>query len=409
MNKKLIALALAALPAVAMADVTMYGIMKLGVENTSWKMGKGGDRHSQNRIDDYGSRIGVKGSEDLGDGLKAIWQVESAVRLDGDQDVTGEGSTFKTRDSFVGLDFGDFGKIRFGRLSTQLNDPLSIVDIWEYDTGANGLNVFTRTGIRLNNAVRYDSPDWAGFNFNLIYGTYEKKGSDPASSHVAWTGVEKGNGVAYRNGYVGGVGLNYQNSGFFVSYGYEYHSDNFATRNGSQDPAWGWTGDERAKWSNGYVHRVELGYNANNLFLGLGYQQTKLGGGWALEDSQNNKILEYVGDYQGVKTQEIAFSAAYTIGQFTPKFSYAHGWDMKSADNGNGKLKNTKYDQFVVGVDYALSKRTIAGLAWGQLKMGRGGQYEYDYTDIWGNDHDSFSSNGKATQRTIGLSLLHKF
>ena len=75
MNKKLIALALAALPAAAMADVTMYGIMKIGVENTSADFGNKYD-HSQNRIDDYGSRIGFKGTEDLGDGLKAIWQVE---------------------------------------------------------------------------------------------------------------------------------------------------------------------------------------------------------------------------------------------------------------------------------------------------------------------------------------------
>lgn len=384
MNKKLIALALAALPAAAMADVTLYGIMKAGIENTSWDYGSGS--HSQNRIDDYGSRIGFKGTEDLGDGLKAIWQVEAGVRLDGDQNTTGSGSTFVTRDSFVGFDMGDYGTVRIGRLSTQLNDPLSIVDFWEYDEGANGLGIFTRTGDRLNNAIRYDSADWAGFNFNLIYGTYEKKGSE----YLAGTNVA-------RNGYVGGVGLNYQNSGFFASYGFEYRSDDYQKTDGD--------GVFQDRFGDGYVHRLEVGYNANNLFVGLGYQQTRMGGSpWGTmnglwENSNGDDLLEGV----GFKTQEIAFSVGYTIGAFTPKFTYAHGWDVK-LDGGakpfrdiNGDELDSGYNQYIVGVDYALSKRTIAGLAYGYTEFEEG----------WGIDNNGNAA--KVKQQTIGLSLIHKF
>lgn len=376
MNKKLIALALAALPAAAMADVTLYGIMKAGIENTSIDWGTGS--HSQNRIDDYGSRIGFKGTEDLGDGLKAIWQVEAGVRLDGDQDTKGSGSTFVTRDSFVGLDMGDYGKVRVGRLSTQLNDPWSIVDFWEYDSGANGLGIFTRTGDRLNNAIRYDSADWYGFNFNLIYGTYEEKGKNRIGDN-------------YENAYVGGLGLNYQNSGFFIGYGFEYRADDY------------YNGDS-GKYSNGYVHRVEAGYNANNLFVGLGYQNTRMGGSNPWDYGEfGTASFGYVDPATGLftplagtKTQELAFSIGYTIGAFTPKFSYAHGWDVKDAVSGD-KLDNTDYNQYVVGVDYALSKRTIAGLAWGYTEYGK----------AFGANEDGDPE--KVKQSTIGLSLIHKF
>lgn len=393
MNKKLIALALAALPAAAMADVTMYGIMKIGVENSSWDYGTGS--HSQNKIDDYGSRLGFKGTEDLGDGLKAIWQVEAGIRLDGDQETTGKGTSFVTRDSFVGLDFGDFGKVRLGRLSTELNDPLSIIDFWEYDVGANGLGVFTRTGDRLNNAIRYDSADWYGFNFNAIYGAYEKKGTQPISA---------GSDI-YKNGYVSGLGLNYQNSGFFASYGYEYRSDDFERTDSD--------GSFTGKYGSGYVHRVELGYNANNLFVGLGYQQTRLGGApWSfgqdlyadvnLNNPAEAAMQEYF-DKGGFKTKELAFSVGYTIGAFTPKFSYAHGWNVKldggaRLEDGNGNEISSGYNQYVVGVDYALSKRTIAGLAWGYTK--------YDEAFGWNDDR---TEHRDVKQSTIGLSLIHKF
>lgn len=77
MKKTLIALAVATLPAAAFADVTIYGQIKAGVENVD----AGGV--NKTNVDDMGSRIGFKGSEDLGNGLKAIWQVESGFDIDG--------------------------------------------------------------------------------------------------------------------------------------------------------------------------------------------------------------------------------------------------------------------------------------------------------------------------------------
>ena len=108
MKKTLIALALTALPVAAMADVVLYGQIKGGVgvtgganvTSTEWDKNtvNGGSTtahyKSQDKsgtitqMEDYGSRIGFKGEEDLGNGLKAIWQVEQYVSLAGGSDRT---------------------------------------------------------------------------------------------------------------------------------------------------------------------------------------------------------------------------------------------------------------------------------------------------------------------------------
>ena len=84
MKKSLIALTLAALPVAAMADVTLYGQIKAGVEISKVKLGEqtaaklGHEKSSKTatEIADFGSRIGFKGHEHLGNNLNAIWQVE---------------------------------------------------------------------------------------------------------------------------------------------------------------------------------------------------------------------------------------------------------------------------------------------------------------------------------------------
>ena len=74
MKKSLIALSLAALPVAAMADVTLYGQIKAGVEISKVKVGSGDDSQrskTATEITDLGSRIGFKGHEDLGSGSTA--------------------------------------------------------------------------------------------------------------------------------------------------------------------------------------------------------------------------------------------------------------------------------------------------------------------------------------------------
>ncbi|WP_423797808.1 porin, partial [Neisseria meningitidis] len=116
MRKKLTALVLSALPLAAVADVSLYGEIKAGVEGRNYQLqltekpsstnAKMGNKvevtkaksRIRTRISDFGSFIGFKGSEDLGDGLKAVWQLEQDVS------VAGGGATqWGNRESFIGF------------------------------------------------------------------------------------------------------------------------------------------------------------------------------------------------------------------------------------------------------------------------------------------------------------------
>jgi len=348
MNKKLIALVLATLPAAAMADVTLYGDIEAGFIS-----GKGLSFAQQNaagqtvlknvsKIDDTGSYIGFKGNEDLGNGLKAIWQVEQSLNIAGTgtaaQADRSSSGAFATRDSFVGLSSNSFGTVRLGHLSTYLNSDMEKVDPWIYHSTNNGLNTLTANDGRLNNSIRYDAPSIVpGLKVTAQYGFDEKRVVAPSG--------RRSNAGIYS------FGLGYENSGFFGDIGYEGQRDQGANL------------DQTA-----YYWRTEAGYNANNLLVAAAFQQTK---GYA--GSSNFAVGNFdAGVYphatgtSDVKQNEAALTVGYTIGAFTPMASYAKGWDAKV---GGAKQDNTGYDQFVVGVNYALSKRTNTYISYGQKKF----------------------------------------
>lgn len=340
--KKLIALAVAALPMAAMADVTLYGNIEASIENGKSLAYSGGAKKSTTRIDDTGSLIGFKGSENLGNGLKAIWQVEQALSIDG-TNVNGN-NTWATRDSFVGLT-GNFGTVRLGKLSTYLNSDMEKYDAWIYGAGVNGATwttAYTLDG-RFDNAIRYDSPNLNGFKFTAAYGFDEKRttvGNGNRSNQAMWN-----------------LGAGYENAGYYVDAGYVAYQDTDAT--GSKDSNY---------W------RLEGGYNANNLLVALAYGQSKLYDGAAVDAK---------------KTKEAALTVGYTMGALTPKFTYAHVWDTKTS----GVKADDGINQYVIGVDYALSKRTTAYTSFGYVK--------HDNVIVAGTD--------ERKERTLAVGLQHKF
>ena len=357
MKKTLIALTLAALPVAASADVILYGQIKAGVEVSQTKTkvnGKETKSDTGSQIADFGSRIGFKGHEHLGNNLNAIWQVENNVNVAGGGDWAG-------RESFIGLE-GNFGKIRAGKLETQLKSMDSL-DPWEYENSALGLGMFQRTGERIV-SVKYDSPVWAGFSGNVqftprdngteVRGLGVNANGDPINSSTGRNDAASDTSRYY-------AGLNYENAGFFARYGFGYKKSAYVTPSGES--------------KSGQAHKVEGGYDANNLFVGLGYQYTN---GWDSYDSYVAK-LSNDGDYSaaaddsvGLKAHEVATTVAYRFGNVVPRFSYAHGFKGKGDGLTDSERKITKYDQVVLGADYDFSKRTNALVCAGWLRAGGG-------------------------------------
>ncbi|MFD1244204.1 porin [Paralysiella testudinis] len=366
MKKTLIALTLATLPVAAMAEVVLYGQIKAGYEASSSKVASGDRSPYTNGIADFGSRIGFKGSEDLGNGLKAIWQVESKTS------IAGTDSGWSSRDSFIGLE-GGFGKVRAGHLSNQMNSNMDTPDAWEYSNEALGLAKYTRTSQRYA-GVRYDSPDFAGFNFNVLF--------SPRDNNAAEEGGVRAGATHAKYGF----GLNYENSGFFAKYGFDFLKNSA-----------GYNLD-------GQVHRLEGGYDANNLFVALGYQNAKNTSTYAstavsnyvaLHNADpanaNDQIKYSAKDAINFRGQEVALTAGYHFGNVFPKISYAHGWNVKTTDGEKISVGNTKYDQIVLGADYDFSKRTTAMVSAGWLSEGLG------------------EGNGKAKTTALGVGMKHKF
>ncbi len=351
MKKSLIALSLAALPVAAFADVTLYGQIKAGVEVSQTKAKFDGvttKDHTKTEIADFGSRIGFKGHEHVGNNLNAIWKVEQKTS------VAGTDSGCGNREAYIGLE-GGFGTFRAGKIATQLDD-MGTIDPWEYNNNALGLGVFTRTGTKVVSA-RYDTPVFGGFSANVQYTPRDNQADTGRTNNL-------GDTSAYY------AGLNYENSGFFAQYGLGFKKSAYVA-----------DGDSKSA----QAHRVEAGYDANNLFVGLGYQYTN---GWntvgtylntlannGFEDADGNLVDNDANDDVNfgkyIKTHEAAVTAAYRFGNVTPRISYAHGFKAKGANLSNDEKNLTQYNQVVLGADYDFSKRTTAMVSAGWLRAGK--------------------------------------
>lgn len=128
-----------------------------GQDFSGWGMNKGANLRGEGRA----SRFGIKGSEDLGNGLKAVYQIEIGVNFDTNNALTNNADTFYWRNTFAGL-AGDWGTILMGRHDTPLKISTAKLDLFS-DTMADYNGTIGFDDLRADNAVAYISPSWAGF------------------------------------------------------------------------------------------------------------------------------------------------------------------------------------------------------------------------------------------------------
>jgi predicted porin len=166
MKKSILAIAVASLAVstAAMAESTVYGNVHLSINQFDKDDGTGAGTNGNLDMTSNTSSIGVKGSEDLGDGMKAIYQLEFQVDV-------GDSGNLTTRDQFVGLK-GGFGTVKFGTMSSNYKQTGAKVDAL-YRTPAEGRGFIATqssalhggTGInrgRETNTVQYVSPKFSG-------------------------------------------------------------------------------------------------------------------------------------------------------------------------------------------------------------------------------------------------------
>jgi predicted porin len=193
MQKKIIALAVAGLvsgAAFAQTNVTIYGVVDAGYVHASGQNGNTGGPANDvfNGINSGvlgGSRIGFKGEEALGNGLKAVFTVEYGTEIDGNYGL-GNTSALNTRQSFVGLSNAKLGTLTLGRQYAAGFYAMAKNDILASSASAAPLNILTQaTGMtiqagsagRINNSIAYTSPTWSGFSARALYGYGEQAAS----------------------------------------------------------------------------------------------------------------------------------------------------------------------------------------------------------------------------------------
>jgi GBP family porin len=174
MKKTLLAVALAAGFSAAAhaqsANVSLYGVVDTFLEFNS------GGTESRSAVQSggmSGSRWGIKGSEDLGGGLKANVKLESGYFVD--TGSSAQGGLLFGRQAFVGLS-GGFGSVNVGRQYSPFFDVVNIGDAFETGYASPYSNGSIYTAVRVNNAIRYDSPNLSGFTGSLMWGANETAG-----------------------------------------------------------------------------------------------------------------------------------------------------------------------------------------------------------------------------------------
>lgn len=241
MKKSLLALALMGAfssAAMAQSSVTIYGIADIGLQHLENGAPAGATtKLSSGQV--QGSRLGFKGTEDLGDGLKANFVLEMGFNLD--EGASGQGGRTFGRRSLVGLS-GDFGSIDLGRDKTINNlfidafDPFhsgfinsgnGLSNLYFFGGSANvaGTASTANSAGRVGNAIFYNTPNWGGFRGSATYGFGEAAGGTKPGSSFGFTlrytnfGLDVGYSYSKDNNQLANLRVNARNANTFaISY-----------------------------------------------------------------------------------------------------------------------------------------------------------------------------------------------
>ncbi len=324
MQKKLIALAVAAAfsaPALAdNANITAYGVAYLTVDSIS---SNATGAVSKLRTNSNASRFGVKGSEDLGDGLKGIYQFE--VQVDGDGSG-GNGFGNGTRNTGVGLE-GGFGKVIFGNWDTPFKSAHNKVELFGNTSAFTALNLIGRAGAsknfntRLKNSVQYWAPKVGGVQGGISFAPDEAKTATSNKSDLT-------------------VAATFEQGDIYAAAAYESRPD--ATTAGTTDSGL----------------RLVGKYNLGDAWLGATVESIKVNTSTSASYSQKN--LELVGQYKlGADKFALSFAKA-----------------------GKTATANTGATQLALRYGHDFSKRTELFAAYTTLKNESAVNYDLNSSGI---------------------------
>jgi predicted porin len=183
MNKSLLPLLLlsaTSCTALAQSSLTIYGVADMGIARED----NGGAAGSVWRLDSglhSGSRLGFRGTEDLGGGLAANFVLENGHNLD--SGTAAQGGLLFGRQAWVGLS-GKPGALKLGRQITPIHNALGVIDPMATGLAGDLSRIINTYGVRMNNTVNYALPAGLPVSGEFAYGFGEVAGSSAASRQI---------------------------------------------------------------------------------------------------------------------------------------------------------------------------------------------------------------------------------
>jgi len=324
MTKKIIAAAIVAAiaaPAAIAGNTTLYGKVHVSID----KLNSDSSGVDQWEVADRGSRLGVKGSEDLGNGLKAIFKYETTVQV---TDGGAKGGTFgSARNAYVGL-AGGFGRLLAGRHDTPAKIALyatgtellgdSIIQL----TGKGDAALLNMEETRADNAIAYFTPSFSGVKAAVAVMPGEDAATGEDGLADSWS-----------------AGLMYSGNGLKAGFGYEEMS---------------------TKWE---LYNVGASYTMDNFTFGGIYQnQEAVTGGaesemWALTGKVkfgNNEVIATYADTEnnvaGEEGDGFGLAAVHKMSKRTKVYA---AYASKDVDAGAG-FSSVGGNSFEEGSNFSL-------------------------------------------------------
>ncbi|PRX19623.1 putative porin [Paraburkholderia sp. BL18I3N2] len=381
MKKKLLAASISAglaISAHAQSSVTLYGLVDEGFDFTNNSSGSKAYELQSGYV--QGSRWGLKGVEDLGGQLKAVFQIENG--FDVNTGRLGQGGLMFGRQAFVGLSSPTLGKLTLGRQYD------SVVDYFA-NTTANGSwagylfshpydNDNADGTFRVNNTVKYTSLVYGGFQFG---GTYSFS-----------------NDVNFANNRQYSIGAQYSTDSLLIAASYSQANNPSATAYGAVNNG----GDENFVADRVRIFGVGINYTIGSATLGVAYSNTDVKN--PVSSGYVGPIAPTGGSASSLRFQNIELNAKY---QFTPAFYLGalYTYTRATLHTAAGE-SNPNYQTIGLMADYFLSKRTDVYLQ---------GAYQHVGGDTTGSVLDVAyvpGANGVSStqnQLVVRAAIRHKF
>lgn len=370
MKKTLLAAALlAGFAGVAQAEtsVTLYGIIDTGLgynKISGGPEGMNGSRFGMINGVQNGSRWGLRGSEDLGDGLRAVFQLESG--FDSGNGKSAQGGRLFGRQATIGLASDSWGQLDFGRQTNIASKYFGSIDPFGAGFGqANIGAAFSAANTqRYDNMVMYQTPSFSGFQFGV---GYSFNADDNNAAQTGWRTADNTRAIT--------TGLRYVNGPLNVALSYDQlnASNNLPTGMTDATPR---------------MYAIGGSYDFEVVKLALAYARTTDGwfAGQGVNTGSGSVSLGTNIFADGFKANSYMVGLSAPIGGASKLFG---SWQMVDPSNDRINGADETMNIFSLGYTYDLSKRT---------NLYAYGSYAKNY---------AFLDDVKST--AVGVGIRHRF